>query len=495
MHPDFRLNEQPTPRRAGGRHLSRKHLMHPAGLAALLVLSVYIWTLAPSVFTLDGAELTTAAYTLGLAHPPGYPVYLLLLHLFQHVPFGDIGYRSNLFSAVASAGAVACVAGIVYQLCRHWWAALVAGLSFGWCFYTWSVSVFAEVYTFQSLLLAGMLLLLWHWQQSLQRRWVLLTAALMGLALANNPATLLWWPGLLLLAWAVPWRQLRSLSTWLAACGVGALALLPVLYLPWRSTVSLAFSSAGFYDEAGLFHTLQLTDPHTLLWYLSGGGFKTLIFPYTAPELLGETLQFLHELWAAFLGIGLPLGVWGWWAIWQHHRRYAVGLVLAIVPHMLFFIGYHAPDKNTMFLPVFLVWAVLLGAGVARAMTLLPRGWAWVSIALPLALLGVNSTFVNVNDMWAIHDVAHERLTSAEPGAVYFARWGDAAAMQYHQAIHGVRPDVTVVNIFLTTPHAAHTLTEDTLRAQQSVYITHDRVSFVQRYQLVATTHGYRVYK
>jgi len=61
---------------------------------------VYFLTLAPSVFFGDSGELTAAAYNLGIAHPPGYPLYLLLGKLVISLLWiGDPAYRMNLLSS------------------------------------------------------------------------------------------------------------------------------------------------------------------------------------------------------------------------------------------------------------------------------------------------------------------------------------------------------------------------------------------------------------
>ena len=60
---------------------------------------VYVKTLAPTVSFFDSGELISAAYTLGVAHPPGYPLYVLLGWLFSKLPIGNIAYRINRMSA------------------------------------------------------------------------------------------------------------------------------------------------------------------------------------------------------------------------------------------------------------------------------------------------------------------------------------------------------------------------------------------------------------
>ena len=65
----------------------------PACFALTVSLSVYLFTLAPTITFGDSGELATAAYTLGVAHPPGYPLWLILAKLFSFIPIG--ARRSN----------------------------------------------------------------------------------------------------------------------------------------------------------------------------------------------------------------------------------------------------------------------------------------------------------------------------------------------------------------------------------------------------------------
>jgi hypothetical protein len=79
----------------------------------LFSLSTYLATLAPSITWrhdgADGGDLITAAYTLGIPHPTGYPLYVLLARLFTFLPWGGIAYRVNLMSAFFAAATVPLV--------------------------------------------------------------------------------------------------------------------------------------------------------------------------------------------------------------------------------------------------------------------------------------------------------------------------------------------------------------------------------------------------
>lgn len=75
-----------------------------ACLSFIIPLAVYSATLAPTVTFGDSGELISAAYSLGISHPPGSPLWTILAHLFTYLPFQTVAWRVNLASGVFSAG-------------------------------------------------------------------------------------------------------------------------------------------------------------------------------------------------------------------------------------------------------------------------------------------------------------------------------------------------------------------------------------------------------
>ena len=78
----------------------------------------------------DSGELVQLAVELGVAHPPGYPTWTLIAHLFSWIPFGEVGWRVNLSSAVLNALAVSTTTAAVAQWCGCIWTGVVAGGAF-----------------------------------------------------------------------------------------------------------------------------------------------------------------------------------------------------------------------------------------------------------------------------------------------------------------------------------------------------------------------------
>jgi hypothetical protein len=105
-----------------------------AASSALAVVAavVYGFTAFRTVGGGDSGELSVAAYSFGVAHPPGYPLYTLLAKLFSMVfVFGPIAWRMNLFSAWCDAIAIGLCAAAAARLSRDVWAGVLAAGLFG----------------------------------------------------------------------------------------------------------------------------------------------------------------------------------------------------------------------------------------------------------------------------------------------------------------------------------------------------------------------------
>jgi tetratricopeptide (TPR) repeat protein len=176
-----------------------------AVLVFIASLVVYARTLAPTVTLVDSGELIVAASSLGVAHPPGFPLYVVLAHLATLVPVGSVAVRVNfasaLFAALASAvlSLLVIEALITARLSRSIdrvrkkadrkkskkagvpveppdestsrrllvliVSCLVAGLLLAFSRTLWAYATIAEVYTLTSLLILAIFLLMFRWRR------------------------------------------------------------------------------------------------------------------------------------------------------------------------------------------------------------------------------------------------------------------------------------------------------------------------------------------
>src|SRR5205809_2363814 len=171
-----------------------------AGCVSLGALILYILTLAPTTQFWDTSEYITAAYTLGIPHPPGNPLFVLIAHVFGLLPFAA-GYaaRINLFAAVTSAVSAGCWFLVAERWLRSFvpalWprrlTALAGALVSATLFTVWNQSVVNEkVYTLSLLSIALILWLIVRWDDQpageAHDHYLLLIVYLLALTATNH---------------------------------------------------------------------------------------------------------------------------------------------------------------------------------------------------------------------------------------------------------------------------------------------------------------------
>ena len=179
-----------------------------AALVFSVSLLVYCWTLAPTVTLVDSGELIVTARFFGVAHPPGFPLYLTLAHLFSLIPIGSIAFRINFasafFAALASGLLTLVTAEFIASTCyltetnvkkgkkrltragvkddgegKSGWMfnifpAAASGLVLAFSRTLWSYATIAEVYTLNTLLIVTILFLMTRWRRRILEdpRWI-----------------------------------------------------------------------------------------------------------------------------------------------------------------------------------------------------------------------------------------------------------------------------------------------------------------------------------
>ena len=226
-----------------------------AALAAAVLgpLALYAVTLPRTVVLEDDGLFLMAGVHLGVAHPPGYPIYTLIVHLFTRLPFGDPAVLGHLSSAVL--GAFAC--GAVYCCARLLRASPLPALTAAWLFGVseqfWSQAIITEVYTLNALLFFTVYALVLLAARDPRRRWPLWCAAVAwGTGLANHwPLMVLATPGLAL-ALLPAWREILPQLPRLLGAALAAAAL-PYAWMAWLSHQGPAISFYGPIEDWGDF--------------------------------------------------------------------------------------------------------------------------------------------------------------------------------------------------------------------------------------------------
>ena len=181
-----------------------------AGIVFLVSFLVYYDTMAPTVSFWDCGEFIATAHTLGVPHPPGSPLFLIIGRVFSMIPFSpDIAFRVNLISVFVSALAVMLLYLIIVKIIAHWrggikensdaiiafGGALVGTLTFAFTDSHWFNAVEAEVYSMSTFFTAIVVWLILHWSERAEEpgneRYILIIAYMMGLAIGIHLLNLL----------------------------------------------------------------------------------------------------------------------------------------------------------------------------------------------------------------------------------------------------------------------------------------------------------------
>ncbi len=165
-----------------------------------LAFSVYLLTAAPLITAGDSGELVTAAFVLGVPHPPGYPLYCLLGKLSSLTPVGNVAYRLNLMSGAFSAANAVLIYKVAAKLSEVKSAGASAGaaaiaIAAAFTGVFWGQATGAEVYPLQLSLSLGTIYALLKAREKADSRYVYLASLLFGLSVVAHYSALLLAPG------------------------------------------------------------------------------------------------------------------------------------------------------------------------------------------------------------------------------------------------------------------------------------------------------------
>lgn len=431
------------------------------GFVGLASLGVYLATLAPTITTGDSGDLIAAAARFEVAHPTGYPLYLLLGRVWL-VLFGFLepALALNLFSAFTAALAVVLARRLVETMTGDRWVSIAAALLFGYSASFWSQATAARVYVLSALL--ALLVLGAAFRPGHGRRESSQAFFWLGLALANHPVTIILAPVLAVRAWKTS-RRVHDLL-------YRGLWVLPGLLLYLSIPVAARRSSQSIWGRPdtwdGLIHYLLRLD------YWDRG---TVAGSVDALRILGHYLsRSVTEL--SLLGVLLVLaGLVLWrrrytrWEYWIGPYLFVANLAV-MAAHGSSFDIYH---WNRYLILGWLGLVLAAGLGMAAVVQRVrpARLRALLLAPLPLLALVVNWEHGDRSGNTLARDFAAAILDAAAPRAVILAESDTVLfPLMYLHRVEHRRPDVELVMLGVSQ------LGEFRLEVgSRPVYLTHFR--------------------
>ncbi len=218
-----------------------------------VLISIYLYTIAPTVSLWDCGEFIACSHILGVPHPPGTPFYVLLGRLFDiFLPFSEVAKRINFLSAISSAVACAFLYLVILKVVSRFkenrekelplniylvsiFISIGAGLSFS----IWDGSVEAEVYSTSLLIVTVGLWLILHWSDNRgikgDHNYLLLFVYLLALSFGIHLLPLLLIPGVLVFLFLIDWKVFKNPKLISFAIVLIAIGVSTYLYLLVRA--------------------------------------------------------------------------------------------------------------------------------------------------------------------------------------------------------------------------------------------------------------------
>jgi tetratricopeptide (TPR) repeat protein len=473
-----------------------------AGTVFVVALLLYSWTLAPTVTLTDSGELIVVARGLGIAHPPGVPLWIILAHLASLVPFGNVAQRINFSSALFAALACAMLTLVVAELIitasylaaakrrkkgtqpskktdelgvTHLMLAtpqLGAGLLMAFSRTLWSYATITEVYALNALLIVAIFFLMLRWRRRIvedrmhistasnagqvtRHDAFLYSAALVfGLALGVHHVTVaLTLPAIAVIVFrtqGVRFFTSRRLG-YAALISIGALVAV-YAYLP------LAASRLPVINWG---HPRSLQE---IWWHLTGRQYQ--VYFSFKPEIMGEQFaefcrMALREFGFPWVPLSLVLAFAGFSDAFKRDRTTFWFLLTIVIADLAYALSYEiAEDKDAYYLPAFISIAIAAGLGIRwmirRAVSKpvlvgkLSVVVATVVLLVCAITLAANWPFNNRRQYFIAHDYVENLLSTIAPNSLLLTLdWQVVSPMFYAQEIEQRRRDVKVVDINL----------------------------------------------
>ena len=417
-----------------------------ACVVTILVLALYVWSLAPTTAMWDTSEYIAVARVLGIPHPPGNPLFVLIAHTFALLPF-PVSYaaRVNLLAATTSAVSAGLWCLVAYRslrgaglspTARHVAAATAAWIG-ATAFSVWNQSVVNEkVYTVAmlGLALSAWLALRWGDAPAQSRRadvMLVMLAYLCGLGYANHPAGFLPLPAF---GFYVLLRRPATVLRWrllLVAGGVLLLGMTPFAFEPIRAAHHPAINE-GEPTACTNGPRLACTFSDTTLARLNANIQREQYGGHTVVERqvpLGAQigmwwLYFQWQWWRdafhehatlqqALSLLFLTLGLVGAAAHWRNDRSsfaFVAPLVLTLTPALIFYLNFRygasqrpelgesvlreVRDRDYFYVWSFATWSIWIGMGLAAI-------WRALANALGARAGGVGSARSKIAWRWS----------------------------------------------------------------------------------------------
>lgn len=407
-----------------------------------VALGVYVRTLLPGSSFGDWGEMQLIPAQLGVPHPTGYPLYVLIGKAFSLLPIGSVAYRADLLSAFAAAGAAAGAVLISIRLGVRPLIAAMGGLTLAVTGTLWLEATFSEMNGLHLFLVALVIHRALVWRAERRDADLRLGGLLAGLAVANHLLAVTVVPIVIVFVLVDARARLIQRPVVLVQAALLFLAGVALYaYIPLRALAGPADVYGPLLTWDGLSSLISGAQFRSQMDFGSG---ESLSIAWRAvPEV---TAQIQERSNVVFVVGGLMGG-----AILFVRDRWAAALLAAVALVNVYFFANYVGNLDHYLLVTWLVMAIWLSvAAQAFVDRIEQRPGARVGLAQVLLLL--LPLYIAVSN-WPTHDQSANRvgddfstrIFGALPqDALLVTYWDALTNLSYAHCIEGQRPDLSL---------------------------------------------------
>lgn len=423
----------------------------------------------------DSGELQLASTVLGIMHPPGSALIVLLGYPFARLAAFEPAYGVTVMNWLAGVAVLTLTMNLLLRLEVRWQVALAAVIGFGAWSIFWELWTAPDVYVPILLMIVLLAHALLRWEDSGRRRDLFLAALCMGCLLGSRNSTLTYLPFVIaagvLIARRRPANGLRrkfgAAGATLTLAGLAVPPAVSLGYLWLRDAPTTDYNYITQWNEAGKLFPPDRFDNDTKLerlrWLLTAQQYWTEFNPspanqwYRLNRFIDETTTsgYLKLLPLAGLAIG------GGIVLFRRHPGPACAMIGVFLAECVFLLSYYVNNLYTMTLPVTWLLVVLAAIGIEAALRKSTEDFerrdvdpAGPVAAFLLALVLGTATFFCAWRMTApspapatedLTQIARIRWAEAPQNALIVTPWQHLAPVQYGSLLRAGRTDVRVV--------------------------------------------------
>lgn len=443
-----------------------------SAFTSIIVFIIYLFTLAPSVIQIDSGELATVQYTLGIAHPTGYPLFTMLGFLFLQIPLGLRKItQANLLAATWSVFAIyffikvlivllinieekknnivskkkqKTVAAIKFNEDQKIFSIIAAAFFLAFSKTFWMQSTSVEVYSFQTMLFA--LILFFSFKAFSSKEEYSKSWSLVGLSFAfgfsNHMTTLLAIPFAAILFFIKEKLTTSSIKIIFKTLVLSIPVLVLIyLYLPIRAAQNPIMNWGNPINFENFWR--HFTGKQYQVWLFAS-------FEATKKQLGNFVSNFPSE----FTIVGLFIGLIGFIFLYKINKKIFLTTLATFLFAVLYSVNYDIVDLDSYFLLAYMIFSIWILFGFLLLFSKLEQLLKTKRMIIPIFTilifvpLASNKSEVDQSDVYTFEDYTKTILNGVEKNSIILSYQWDyfISASYYFQNVEHFRKDVVVVD-------------------------------------------------